>query len=739
MDKDCYEPPDIISAARHYAELGWIVHPLGKPITGVRNSGKNPIEKGWQKHETVRTDEEITKIWGDGNKGHYNIGLQCGERSSVIVIDIDNWNLAIMNELFEGFDPTQWLMSNRTEGRGHTYFKYTSEIKSQKHHELGIEILSNGCNAVLPPSKHQSGTEYKFNWEPMTSDDIPEMPVELIERLRILFRTDDRLKAVLSKCKPCLKDKFRKHQEMPNMADWRGSTGRDLILALMSDLCANGAGKEVLTLACKYIFRERFDPAITQKELDYILSYFEAGGKAWTCDTIRTKLNGITLHMEYPSKTKCEGCRFKPFGQAKEQLQKSTKEADPLDIDYDEEGIPEEILKASDEEASRILREGDPINCIMETVRMFHVGDEGTQEAIALSIAGQSCLNTAGLHVSMNGESGSGKSHALKSHLKLVPARFKRETSLSAKAAYYMNLKPGMIIFSDDKELTEDAEEVIKQAATNYQKYTVHQTVKDQQGKTVVLPPRINWNITSVESTVSDQLLNRQLTFSTNNSPEQKEKIFEMQRAEAKRGRMSIIEVTREVLICRRIYSQLKENTFEVKIPFADRIDIKDKSDARIFTKFLDMIRGYTILKFMQREKDEEGALLATFEDFSRAKRLFESQKESALTKLNADERRIVQFIISKPLGADLRMISEGTGIEYEKVRRILNGRSDRPSKGLLDKVKGLTKDKVIEEYNDTDRKTCTKYYMNKNVDIWKLYDQEFITLRDDKAESEAN
>jgi hypothetical protein len=375
----------------------------------------------------------------------------------------------------------------------------------------------------------------------------------------------------------------------------------------MADLCTNGAGEDVLTLACKYIFRERFDPAITQKELDYILSYSAEGQKAWRCETIRTKLNGITLHTEDPSKTKCEGCRFKPSGQAKEQLQKSTKDVDQLDID-DEKGIPEEILKASDEEALRILKEGDPIDYIMKTVQIFHAGDMGAQETLASSIAGQSCLNTAGLHLSMNGPSGDGKSHALKCHLKLVPARFKRETSLSSKAPYYMNLRQGTILFYDDKELTEDAEEVIKQATTNYQKNTVHQTVKDQQGKTVIIPPRINWYLTSVESTVSDQLLNRQLNFTADSGSAQKETIFGMQQAEAKKGKMAIIEVTFEVLVCRRIYSKLKENLFEVKIPFADRIDIKDKSDSRIFTKFLDMIKGYAIFKYEQREKDEEGA-----------------------------------------------------------------------------------------------------------------------------------
>jgi primase-polymerase (primpol)-like protein len=74
------------------------------------------------------------------------------------------------------------------------------------------------------------------------------------------------------------------------------------------------------------------------------------------------------------------------------------------------------------------------------------------------------------LQISVNGESGSGKSHGLKTHLHLVPKKWKRETSLSAKAAYFMDLAPGMILFSDDKDPDSDFEEVIKRATTNFQK-----------------------------------------------------------------------------------------------------------------------------------------------------------------------------------------------------------------------------------------------------------------------------
>ncbi len=139
-------------------------------------------------------------------------------------------------------------------------------------------------------------------------------------------------------------------------------------------------------------------------------------------------------------------------------------------MDFDEEDLSPELLKQAEEETDRILAEGDPVEYILTTIQKKHTGDEKTQEAIAISIACQSCLNTGGLQISVNGESGSGKSHGLKTHLHLVPKKWKRKTSLSAKAAYFRDLAPGMILFSDDKNTDSDFEEVIKMATTNFQK-----------------------------------------------------------------------------------------------------------------------------------------------------------------------------------------------------------------------------------------------------------------------------
>jgi transposase len=344
-------------------------------------------------------------------------------------------------------------------------------------------------------------------------------------------------------------------------------------------------------------------------------------------------------------------------------------------------------------------------------------------------------LNTDGIQTSVNGDSGSGKSHLMKIHLHLVPEKYKEVTSLSAKAAYYMGLKPGTIIFSDDTTPGEDMEDVIKRATTNYQEYTKHTIVRDGKRQNFMIPPRINWYLTSVDSEVSTQLLNRQLTFNTINTPRHKDEIFEKQQEKAEKGEMPVIDVNERVLVCRRIYDIIKSQVFKVKIPYAKRINIQDNSDSRVFPMFLDMIKGYTIFFHMQRETDEEGYLLATDEDFNKAKKLFESQTEGILTKLNEKERRILTVIKDYPNGCIIQLIAEKTGYSYATVRNILKGRpkSKSAGEGLLAKVKELSisdeTHTTNEEENYKISKRAEKFVLSSKHKRWDLYQNNFITI----------
>ena len=420
---------------------------------------------------------------------------------------------------------------------------------------------------------------------------------------------------------------------------------------------------------------------------------------------------------------------------ASEQEQEPENE----NTDADEIGISEEEKEAAKIKAISILKTGDPIGYIRETIEEHHVGDEKTEECICVSIAGQSCLNTDGIQTAVNGDSGSGKSHLMKIHLHLVPGKYKEVTSLSPKAAYYMDLKPGTIIFSDDTTPSEEMEEVIKRSTTNYQEYTKHTIVRDGKPESFNVPPRINWYLTSVDSEVSMQLLNRQLTFNTSNDPEHKKDIFEMQQDKAEKGEMPVIDVTERVLVCRRIYDIIKSQTFKVKIPYAKRIELEDKSNSRVFPMFLDMIKGYTIFFHMQRETDEDGYLIATEDDFNRAKALFESQTEGIVSKLNDKEREILRYIKNHPR-CIIQDIAEKTGYSYATVRNILKGRpkSKSAGEGLLEKVKGLS---ISDETHTTEEeekykisKKAERFILSDKFDGWSLYTNKFITL---KPESE--
>ena len=51
-------------------------------------------------------------------------------------------------------------------------------------------------------------------------------------------------------------------------------------------------------------------------------------------------------------------------------------------------------------------------------------------------------------------------------------------------------------------------------------------------------------------------------------------------------------------------------------MPFASRIKWHDVENRRNFNMFLDMVRGFTTLRAYQRERDDEGNIITTVEDF---------------------------------------------------------------------------------------------------------------------------
>ena len=117
------------------------------------------------------------------------------------------------------------------------------------------------------------------------------------------------------------------------------------------------------------------------------------------------------------------------------------------------------------------------------------------------------------------------------------------------------------------------------------------------------------------------------------------------------------------------------------------------------------MIRGYTIFKYQQRQKDSNGNLIATEEDFWRAKRLFESRAENTVTHLTANEKAIVEFIIKHQGNRGCTVnemakgvtLSDGKKLSSKQIYYIISGKSGKEESGLLFKVKGMRKEPYVD------------------------------------------
>jgi hypothetical protein len=76
-------------------------------------------------------------------------------------------------------------------------------------------------------------------------------------------------------------------------------------------------------------------------------------------------------------------------------------------------------------EAAEVLAHGDPLSLMLTAFAQEHIGDEILARCLILTMASQAVKNSDGLHVSVTGESGKGKTHAFKKMMRQVPDRYK--------------------------------------------------------------------------------------------------------------------------------------------------------------------------------------------------------------------------------------------------------------------------------------------------------------------------
>lgn len=145
----------MLNHALKYAELGWHVFPLAP-------GQKTPLTSHGVKDAT--TDEyEIRHFWGRWPKA--NIGLACGAKSGVYVIDVDYDEEKGINgyESLKQLGEMPATVCQRTP-RGGSHFLFTTENPPPNKNGLrpGIDIRGDGYYVVLAPSVHPNGGTYSW-------------------------------------------------------------------------------------------------------------------------------------------------------------------------------------------------------------------------------------------------------------------------------------------------------------------------------------------------------------------------------------------------------------------------------------------------------------------------------------------------------------------------------------------------------------------------------------------------
>jgi len=350
----------------------------------------------------------------------------------------------------------------------------------------------------------------------------------------------------------------------------------------------------------------------------------------------------------------------------------------------------DEIPQRIKDKANQLLDEGKAIECLMATCSKIHVGDETTIKATLGAIGSQSVINSNGIQPKVSGGSGKGKSHAVKSVFHLVPREYIEETSLSAKALFHDNIKPGTIIFSDDVDPNEDIQGVIKRCTTNFQDVTKHKiSVKEGSEwttKTVMIPPRIIWALTSVNDNGSLEYINRQFNLGVDESTNQDNAVWELLTDKAKIAEVAF-PINDDVLVCREIIRDIKKHLFSVRIPYAKRIIWNNTDNRRNGAQFLDFIVAFAVFNYRLRAKIDDSTIEANEDDFRDAVSLYSQRAPNQKLKLNDNEIAVLKsMVMNEPY--TIEKLQELTKKSYQTIYRMFNGRDGKS--GLLEKVPGL-------------------------------------------------
>jgi len=304
---------------------------------------------------------------------------------------------------------------------------------------------------------------------------------------------------------------------------------------------------------------------------------------------------------------------------------------------------PEHVIK----KANAILDTGDPFGFIMKVWNKKHVGDTELGETLLCSVGCTQVLNAAiGIHNKPSGDAQSGKSHGCYEMGNLFPAWKFLSSTFTAKNLYYnTRLHPGVIVYTDDVDLSDKNSEVIqtlKKATADFQSPTFLDTVIDGDAKVLSIPERVTFWASSVGSIEDVQLGTRFICSGTEDGQEHNHEVNHKQNGRC--AGKPLEEDNEEILVCRCVLEYICDQLFYVFTPYGFVSSWTEESEKRNHDKFIDILMSVTVFKFRQRET-VHGCLVGTLEDWKQAVSIYSNVAKNNSCLLTDEEIRILYSI----------------------------------------------------------------------------------------------
>jgi hypothetical protein len=170
-------------AALRYAEFGLTVLPLCPPDHGgcslahasrCRKPGKAPLVN-WSRIRELGASPEAVARWVS-RWPRANVGMVTGTRSGAVVLDVDSDAGA---EHIRPFPIPATPTARSHRGLRYHFESPPTPVRTRDRLLPGVDLQAEGACAVLPPSRHVSGTVY--TWETPLEAGFAPCPAWLIE------------------------------------------------------------------------------------------------------------------------------------------------------------------------------------------------------------------------------------------------------------------------------------------------------------------------------------------------------------------------------------------------------------------------------------------------------------------------------------------------------------------------------------------------------------------------------